>query len=205
MNSNCTTNYEKSTVSLVVDQLVGGWCTIASLSLCRFSAACRIRISEMSDGFTFDYHLRALPFFSAAPEIQSNGAHESLVAAEVVCLALLPGKGRSKTTEHSRHILQFDELEHNKSTGVICPIALTEYGNSTKFGGRIVDTEVDFELLRGWINIYQENHTKTLCTIRRKMYVNLQPIDCERKLMVKTPPGSVSTYGPSVGAHNDYR
>lgn len=162
----------------------------ATCSLCRFFAACRIRIPEISEGFTFDYHLRAFPFFSVVPEIQFNaGAHENLVAAEIVCLAVLPGKGHSKTTEHIRHIVQIDELERNKSTGVICPVALTEYGNSTKFGGRIVDTEVDFELLRGWINFCQENHNKTLCAIKRKTHANLQLIDCERKLVVKAPPG----------------
>ena len=125
------------------------------------------------------------------PEIQFNaGAHKDLMAAETVCLAVLPGKGRSKTNEHMRHIIQLGELERNKSTGVICPVPRTKSDISTKFGGRIFDANhIDFELLRGWVNFCQEKHKKTSCAIKRKTHVNLQVIDCEMKLIVKAPPG----------------
>ena len=148
---------------------------------CRLFAAVRIAPSTPGLGGGSDYHLRAVSFLRTTPEAFPNTPDKSLAGFDNVCLAVMPNGGQPVTAEMLK-----EALKRREARGVLCRADTSSRENLSTFGVRRVEPNIiNYQLLRAWLNVCQQNHYSSCSFNDSKPLASLRVIDCETRLMLE--------------------
>ena len=154
---------------------------ITTCSLCRLFAAVRVPPSIVSIGGGDDYQLRAVSFLKSTPEAFPNTASKALAGFDNVCLIVIPDTRQPISQE-----MLTEALTQSGSKGVICRIEKSSSEDASTFGARRVQpSNIDYHLLRAWIDICQQTHYSSCSFKNNKSLESLRLIDCKTRLIVK--------------------
>ena len=128
-----------------------------------------------------DYHLRAVSFLRTTREAFPNTPDKALVGFDTVCLMVMPTGGPPVTSEMLK-----EALKQREAKGVLCRVDTSSRETLSTFGVRRVEpTFINYQLLRAWLDICQQNHYSSCSLNSSKPLVSLRLIDCETRLMVE--------------------
>ncbi|MCJ1450829.1 hypothetical protein MMC28_001163 [Mycoblastus sanguinarius] len=151
----------------------------ATCRLCRLFAA--VRVPPSHDYNHSEYHLRALSFLQATPDI----GHDPIKAIrdkDTVCPAVLPGNGKSKVNLDR-------EIFRCETTGLISCVPTSDSSVSSRFQGRRLQSNcIDYQLLRAWFEFCERNHPKSCALDSATQPPMLKVIDAETHSIIQAPP-----------------
>lgn len=153
----------------------------SACSVCRLFATVRVPPLTIGPDGGSDYHLRAVSFFEATPEALLNTSTQNLASFDKACLIVMPKNGQQFTPE----VLK-EALTQRKFKGVLCRVETSNCEASSSFGVRMVEPKfINYQLLRGWIDICQQHHYSSCFFEESKLIASFRVIDCETRLVVE--------------------